>query len=120
MSDAKKHQWQLAHGYSVKSPTPEEPVYLTKVDSSMQSAGGMISTAPDIARFLMAQINLGKVDNKQVLPQAAVKKSQEILASFDFYGMDRKYAHGWFVKERMGTQIYEHRGGYRCASCQAV
>lgn len=116
MSDAKKHQWQLAKGYSVKLPTPEEPVYLTKVDSSMQSAGGMISTAPDIARFLMAQINLGKIDNKQVLPHAAVKKSQEILASFDFYGMDRKYAYGWFVKERMGTQIYEHRGGYAGAS----
>ncbi|WP_346993093.1 hypothetical protein [Alteromonas gracilis] len=38
ISDATSNNWQLARGYSVKSPTPNEPVYLTKTDSSMQSA----------------------------------------------------------------------------------
>lgn len=116
MSDARRNQWPLAKGYSVKSPVPHEALSLTKIDSSMQSAGGMISTATDIAKFLMAQINHGSLQGKQLLSKAAVKKSQESLVSFDYYGMDREYAYGWFIKERNGNTLYEHRGGYAGAS----
>ena len=54
ISDADKLGWTLAKGYSVKSPEPTAPVYLTKTDNSMHAAGGMISTARDLAQFLNA------------------------------------------------------------------
>ena len=39
---------------------PDKSLYLQKSDNTMQAAGGLVSTAPDLARFLIAQLQQGK------------------------------------------------------------
>lgn len=116
MSDISKNNWDYAKGYSVKSDNPNKPVYLTKTDSSMHAAGGMLSTAKDLSRFLIALMNKGQMDGKQVLPESVIEKSQQTLVSAKEYGRDIKYGWGWYVRELNGRRLLEHRGGYAGAS----
>ncbi len=116
ISDAEKHGWTLAKGYSVKSPEPTAPVYLTKTDNSMHAAGGMISTARDLAQFLIMQVNQGKVANQQILPESVVLESQQKVASYERNGSKRHYGWGWFVRNLFDHTLLEHRGGYPGAS----
>lgn len=116
ISDAQKNQWTLAKGYSVKSPEPTVPVYLTKNDASMHAAGGMISTARDLARFLIMQVNYGKLDGKQIFPTSVIKKSHQKLARYQRFGSERYYGWGWFVRNEYDQTLLEHRGGYSGAS----
>ncbi len=116
MSDIGKNNWVYAQGYSVKSPEPETPVYLTKNDASMHAAGGMVSTAKDLARFLIAQTNNGKLNERQALPATVIEKSHETLASHTLFGREQHYGWGWFIRELFGHRMLEHRGGYAGAS----
>ncbi|WP_394221456.1 serine hydrolase domain-containing protein [Alteromonas gracilis] len=116
ISDAKKNDWLLARGYSVKSHEPTEPVYLTKTDDSMQSAGGIITTAKDLANFVRMQVNKGKFNGKQVFPEAVIEKSHQSLVSHTMFGSKQEYGWGWFLRDIFGERILEHRGGYAGAS----
>ena len=116
ISDATSNNWKLARGYSVKSPTPNEPVYLTKTDNSMQSAGGMITTANDMANFIRMQLNNGKVDGVQVFPEDVITKSHQSLVKHSMFGFEQEYGWGWFIRDVFDQRLLEHRGGYAGAS----
>ena len=116
MSDINKNQWRYAQGYSVKSPDPATPLYLQKTDKSMHAAGGMISTVKDLSRFIIAQLNQGKVDNQQIIPADVIAKSHQIEASLGKNKQKGNYAWGWFNRELFGENIFEHRGGYAGAN----
>lgn len=116
ISDAAKKQWELAKGYSVKSPTPNEPVYLTKTDNSMHAAGGIITTAKDMANFVRMQLNKGKLDGKQILPESVIEKSHQSLVTHTMFGHEQHYGWGWFIRDIHGERLLEHRGGYAGAS----
>jgi CubicO group peptidase (beta-lactamase class C family) len=116
ISDAHQHNWTLAKGYSIKSPEPTDPVYLTKTDKTMHAAGGIISTARDLAQFLIMQVNKGQLDGEQILPESVVTKSQQKVAQHDWFGDKRYYGWGWFFRESFGNTLLEHRGGYLGAS----
>lgn len=113
MSDAKKHGWTVAKPYSVLNANRYEPLYLSKKDNTMHSAGGMISTAKDMARLLIAQMNQGKVDSKQVFPADVIEKSQKMVATTDRkYGDFKRtgYAWGWYTGPYKGQQMRHHFG----------
>ncbi|TQV88328.1 serine hydrolase domain-containing protein [Aliikangiella coralliicola] len=112
MSDAKKHNWKLAKGYSVKSEEKSKAVYLSKQDNTMHAAGGMISNARDLSRFIIAQINQGIVDGKQVFPSKVIEKSHEVQTKFTRFGEEQGYAWGWFTRKLNEKQLYVHRGGF--------
>ena len=116
ISDVTAHHWSLAQGYSVKSPEPSTPVYLKKTDNSMHAAGGMVSTASDLARFLMMHMNQGDIADRSILPTEVVEKSQQKVASYDWFGEQSSYGWGWFFRDIDGQTLLEHRGGYAGAS----
>ncbi|GEA10631.1 serine hydrolase domain-containing protein [Alteromonas sp. KUL49] len=116
MSDATSNDWALAKGYSVKSPTPTTPVYLIKTDDSMHAAGGMITTAQDMAKFLLAQVNGGILEGTQVIPKEVIAKSHESLITHSMFGHEQSYGWGWFNRDIFDQRILEHRGGYSGAS----
>src|SRR5688572_3622463 len=66
---------RLAMPYSLESSGPMRQHY-AKGDANMQAAGGLVSTAADLAKWLEVQINQGKLDGKQVFPQRVIAETQ--------------------------------------------
>lgn len=115
MSDAIKNDWNVAKPYSFKSEIPLTSLYLVKQDNTMQAAGGMISTAYDMGRFLIAQLNEGIVDGKQVFPSSVIKKFHKVQTEVNkTYGDFNRagYAWGWYKGEYQKQQLLHHFGGY--------
>jgi CubicO group peptidase (beta-lactamase class C family) len=59
-------------------PGQPERSYLQKTDQTMHSAGGLISTASDMARWLQVQINDGVLDGERVLPAGLVTSTHSV------------------------------------------
>ena len=112
ISFAEKYHWELAKPYSYKYYSGKKAIYLEKNDQTMHAAGGLISTVNDQARFVIAQINQGKVNGNQVFPADLINESHEIQVKFGSGG----YAWGWFVGDYLGYTKYSHTGGYPGAS----
>src|SRR5690606_24735920 len=93
-------QQSIAKPYSLANETRQAPLYLEKNDSTMHAAGGMFSTALDIGRFLIAQMNKGVIDGKQVYPSDVIARSQTRQVKTDASYLDFKrdgYAWGWYT-----------------------
>jgi CubicO group peptidase (beta-lactamase class C family) len=85
----------------------------SKVDSTMHAAGGHVSTARDLARWVEAHLNQGRVDGRQVFPAAVVAETHRQQAA-----QDRMFAafhrHGWGLGWDLGTydgDSFVHRFG---------
>ena len=116
MSDIDKHNWNEIKGYSVRSAEPNKPLYLIKTDETMHAAGGMVSTAKDLTKFIKAQINLGKLGNEQIIASEVMKKSHQTLTENKHARGYPKYGWGWAVVELYNQKLLEHRGGFAGAS----
>ncbi len=111
ISRAEASGWALAKPYSFASAQPREPLYLVKTDDTMQAAGGMVSTAPDLARFLIAELSKGD----EVLPAAAIERSHQPQAALSSHYLDfprTGYAWGWYTGEYKGRKMLHHFGGF--------
>lgn len=115
MSQAKVHGWQVAEPYTIASQSPNQPIYLRKADDTMHAAGGVIASAPDLARLMIAELNAGKVDGKQVLPAKVIARSQQDQISLEEQYMDFKrtgYAWGWYSGQYKEQRMLHHFGGF--------
>jgi len=102
----------LAAGHFGDGPTPRVSP-LQKVDATMQSAGGLVSTARDMARWLELQINDGLIDRRQVFPAGLIASTHRRLVTQDttFGAYQREgYGLGWQVG-RYGTDALIHHFG---------
>ncbi len=115
ISNAEKKNWPLALPYLGYSKERIEPVYLLKKDNTMQSAGGLISTGEDLAKWLQVQLGMGKFNGQQVFPAEVIKQTQSLLAKDnsrndpfegDGYGM------GWQIGKYKGEKVVSHFGGF--------
>jgi CubicO group peptidase (beta-lactamase class C family) len=105
----------VARPYSLASSTPDVPLYLQKADQTMHAAGGVIATAPDLARLLIAELDAGRVDGRQVFPAAVIARSQQDQASLDARYLDfarTGYAWGWYSGEYKQRRLLHHFGGF--------
>ncbi len=98
----------LGHGVDgpVRSP-------LQKADATMQSAGGLVSTADDMARWLEIQINDGVLDGRRVFPAGLVVSTHRPLAANDAtFGPYKResYGLGWQIG-RYGDDVLIHHFG---------
>ena len=84
---------------------------------NLAPAGGISSCAKDMAIWLMAQLNEGKVDSIQVIPQKAI---QTIRMPYSIMGIDPNdkqethfylYGLGLIINDRNGKIVYSHTGG---------
>jgi CubicO group peptidase (beta-lactamase class C family) len=86
-----------------------------KTDANMQSAGGLVTTLEDEARWLEVQLTLGRLDGRQVVPAAAVRETQTIQARYerDVRGVQMMgYGLGWNVGRYKGDTMFVHGGGF--------
>lgn len=98
------------------TPGPDErmaPSALQKTDATMQSAGGLVSTARDMARWLEIQLNDGVVDGRRAFPSGLVASTHRSLiaqqAKFGHYLRDG-YGLGWQTG-RYGEAVLIHHFG---------
>jgi len=90
-----------------------------KVDATMNSAGGHLSTLGDLARWTIVQMDSGRIDGRQVFPSSAVARSHALLAQHTrpagrrFAYFDREgWAAGWDIGHYEGERMVSRFGGY--------
>lgn len=115
--DDARRSGQLATAYvaggSASGSTPAE---LVKSDVTMQSAGGHIMTANDGARWLIFQMNDGRLDGNQVIdteivetthrPHAGINGDHPSFLTREHYGL------GWFLGHTGPDPVIYHGGGF--------
>ena len=107
---------QLALPYNGVNADKVEKSRLMKTDETMHAAGGLVSTADDISKFLSFYLNEGNVNGNQLYSKELVKGtySQQTEATnnrveiFDIYG----YATGWRLGKFNDLKAVHHFGGY--------
>jgi CubicO group peptidase (beta-lactamase class C family) len=102
--------WNPAAPYQSGERIPQ-----LKTDSTMHAAGGMVTSAADLARWLEAQLGLGRVDGRQAIPAAAVREAHRMQATLDArFGPYPRYGYGlgWYWSMWEGDTLLHHFGGY--------
>jgi CubicO group peptidase (beta-lactamase class C family) len=115
VSEARARHWPLALPYSFIAARRGVPLYLRKDDATMHAAGGLLSTAPDLARFLLAQLDDGRLGRTQVLPASVIRQSHERQATTDSHYLDFArdgYAWGWYIGDYKGRRMLHHFGAF--------
>ena len=92
---------------------------LEKIDGSMQSAGGLVMSPSDAARWLEFLLERGALDGQQVFPAHLVEQTWERLAtvppgtSADYSQYEyENYGLGWHIGRYQDARIVHHPGGY--------
>ena len=87
-----------------------------KADTNMHAAGGTVSTASDLARWLRAVMHEGRLGGEQVLPADAVREALSMQIRLDArYQYVRRvgYGFGWYHGQMEGERLLHHFGGFR-------
>lgn len=99
----------IANGQLIKIPW-------CQIDN-LAPAGSIGSSVNDMSKWVMAQLDNGKLNGQQVIPTAAIAQTRlphSILGNggtmfnkghFNLYGL------GWFLEEYSGRKIVSHTGG---------
>ena len=94
------------HWFSFPFPAPDLPVPLGSLPS-----GQLISTAEDIAHYLIAHINEGRFGNMQILSADGIDELHRGVAEVTFMGTSKgKYGMGWFDIDMGQTKTFSHGG----------
>jgi hypothetical protein len=84
---------------------------------NLAPAGSISSSASDMSKWIMALLNNGKLEDKEVIAAAAIRRTRQpesIMgdgghifnnAHFNLYGL------GWFLEEYVGRKVVAHTGG---------
>jgi CubicO group peptidase (beta-lactamase class C family) len=116
MSLAEKNNWPIAMPYYAFGDKGLTKLEQSKKDNTMHAAGGLITSASDMAKWVQVQLNQGKVKGKQVFPEEIIRGTQTGAAGYERKEMDtvsrNKYAFGWNETQYRGEKFIWHTGGY--------
>ena len=86
-----------------------------KTDRTMHAAGGMGSTANDLATWLRLNLGDGTLDGARVVSAAGLEATHtpqaEVGKDFFIFGREH-YGLGWYIGPYAGTTMIHHFGGY--------
>ncbi len=99
-------------------PTPDgghERVPFHKTDENMHAAGGLMTTAEDLAKWLEVNVTLGVLDGRRVFPETVMREAHAPLVEQDvdagpFHRVG--YGLGWNVGLLDGDTVIHHNGGF--------
>ena len=86
-----------------------------KVDGNMHAAGGLVSSARDMARWLEVNLNGGVLDGRRIFPADVMREVHRLQVSHgDSSGSWPRhgYALGWQVGTYGGDTLLHHFGGF--------
>ena len=103
----------LAQGYNLLFgfPVPREQPHLTYD----LPAGFVISTAKDMAHYLIAQLNEGRYGDRRLISPAGLAQMHTAPS-----GINGSYGMGWEVQERDGLRLLRHDGTLETFYASAV
>ena len=107
-AEAQKHGLAVGHRhwFSLPFPAPDLPI-----PSGSLPAGQLISTADDMAHYLIAHLNGGRYGEAQVLSPAGIDELHRGAAEYAKFGITAgRYGMGWFDKDIGQTKTYYHGG----------
>jgi CubicO group peptidase (beta-lactamase class C family) len=98
------------------------PAAVRKTDETMHAAGGLGSSARDLARWLRLNLGNGALDGKRLLSEEGVARMQTLQVSAPerspIPGVEEEgFGLGWQVWKLEGRRMLAHGGGYTgCAA----
>jgi len=115
MSKAQRERWSIAKPHASLTPGPSERLGVEKTDGMMQSAGGLVASASDAARWLELLVNDGRVRGRQIIPPEVVRETRDRLAKVGavrgaFTRED--YGLGWYIGRYRDDLVLSHGGGF--------
>ncbi|WP_291839826.1 serine hydrolase [Brevundimonas sp.] len=113
IDEARAEGHTVAAGHFGRLSGQPERSYLQKTDATMQSAGGLVSTAHDMAIWLEAQVTDGTVGGGRVLPAGLIASTHASrVAQETTFGpyVRTGYGLGWQVG-RYGDDVLIHHFG---------
>lgn len=107
-AEARRHGLATGHrfwfGFPVASPSAESPI-------GSLPAGQLISSAEDMAHYLIAQLNGGRHGDATILSADGIAEMHRPVAEVKVMGMSMgRYAMGWFIEDRGNARIAWHDG----------
>ncbi|HEX8421907.1 MAG TPA: serine hydrolase [Pyrinomonadaceae bacterium] len=87
-----------------------------KEDSTMHAAGGISSSAEDLAKWLILNMNGGKYEGRQIIPAASLEEvlAPQINQKRDFYRFKRYgYSLGWNIGTYNGDKLVHSFGEFQ-------
>ncbi len=91
-------------------------LFLEKKDNTMHAAGGILSTAEDMSRLMIVELNNGKIDGEQIIDASLIKKSQlkQVVQNRMWYDLKRfGYGYGWNIATTpLGDTLVHHFGSF--------
>jgi CubicO group peptidase (beta-lactamase class C family) len=105
---------RLAQPYR-REPTGFARAPYNKGDANMQAAGGLVSSAVDMARWLEAHINGGVVDGRRVFPASAIAETHRRQAKLSHNARGvavNGYGFGWQIGTLGADTLLVHGGGF--------
>lgn len=115
MSHATSSRWSIARPHRLGPSGRRERHYLEKTDPTMHSAGGVIMSVRDAARWLELVVEDGLVGGRRCLPAEVVQSTRTPLADVrvDFEGYRRdRYGLGWYIGTYRDERMLHHFGGF--------
>ncbi len=115
MSQVQEQNWPMAKAYAGLGVDEIKPVYLMKKDNTMQAAGGLVTTANDLAKWLKIQVQGGRLGNKQIFPNSIIEKSQQAtvrITDREFPYNGEGYGEGWEIGTFKDQKVIYHFGGF--------
>jgi CubicO group peptidase (beta-lactamase class C family) len=114
-SRPRRQGWPVAAPYTGLGAAGVERLYLEKRDNTMQSAGGMYTTAADLSRWVIAQLNEGRIGDRPVFPAEVIRETQRMQAetssTYGPFGRDG-YGLGWYGGMLGDERLLHHFGGF--------
>ena len=106
---------QLATPYMIEGASNYRRLYYGKADANMSAAGGLVTTAEDLARWLEVNMSRGRVAGRQIFPAAVVAETHRWQVDQDAqFAWVRRYGYGlgWNIGSYEGETLVHHHGGF--------
>ena len=113
--DQARRTMRVAVGHTPGPDGRMAPSPLQKSNATMQSAGGLVSTARDMARWMEIQLNDGVVDSHRVFPPGLVASThQSLIAQQTAFGpyVRNGYGLGWQIGRYGDAALIHHFGNF--------
>ena len=104
----------FAAPYDSLSPGSNARLYLVKEDNTMQSAGGIYSTASDMARWLTVNLGAARARPTPISAEAIAATHRPVATMDERFEMFRRtgYGLGWYSGEFGGETLFHSFGGF--------
>ena len=114
-TEAARRTQPFAAPYFSADPTGLRRMYLLKVDSNMQSAGGMFSSARDLGTWVALQLAAERAEARLPIAAPVVASTHRPVVNLDatFGPFTRKaYGLGWYSGPYQGADLFHAFGTY--------